>query len=157
MRTALGLSGLEYLMIDVTYLVRRWIYCSNDLWMRWFSSEEGAAGDYCDIEVALLKNIVLDDDRLVGAGLTENSFIDKLRVIYPVAINESRQMCIAQRAGNIFCSPCVISMSAGDALRVESVNTVGVMQNGRPYVEVLYGGGYFLESPDVVDFAICVD
>jgi len=31
---------------------------------------------------------------------------------------------------------------------------MGAMDGGRPYVEVAFGDGYILESPDLVEFAI---
>gem|GEM_PF-6931977 len=31
---------------------------------------------------------------------------------------------------------------------------MGIMQNGKPYVEVTYGDGYFLESPDLLEFVV---
>jgi hypothetical protein len=142
-------------MIDVTALVRQWILCSNDLWSRWFASTERGASEFLGIELALLDAMVLERGDLSCKGLSIENFFEKLHVIYPTSINHQvKQLCLAQRTGNIFCKPHTVSVSAGDKFRVKSIDTMGTMQGGRPYVEVQFGDGYILESPDSVDFFV---
>lgn len=142
-------------MTDLTVLLRQWISCSNDLWSRWFSSTESGASEFPDIELALLRAMVFDKASLASKGLSVDNFFERLRVVYPSSIDdEVRQFCVVQRAGNIFCRPYCLSVSAGSTFQVRSIDTMGTMDSGRPYVEVKFDGGYILESPDFVEFAI---
>lgn len=142
-------------MIDVTALIRAWICCSNDLWLRWFASEERGASEFSCIEMALLNAMVLDRGGLSSKGLSPENFFERLRAIYTVSINEQiRQLCVVQRSGNVFCRPQSVSAQAGTIFHVKSIDTMGTMENGRPYVEIDFGNGYVLESPDLVEFAI---
>jgi hypothetical protein len=142
-------------MINVTTLVRQWIYCSNDLWSRWFASTESGAHQFSDVELALLSAMVLERGDLSRMGVTVENFFERLLVIYPNSINEqTRQFCVVQNSGNIFCKPQIVSMPSGSKFKVESIDTIGTMDDGRPYVEVEFGNGYLLESPDSIEFAI---
>ena len=142
-------------MIDVTVLVRQWIRCSNDLWSRWFASTESGASEFPDIEVALLNAMVLERGGLSSNGLSLENIFERLRVIYPTSIEEQiKQLCVVQRSGNVFCTPNSVSIQAGAILHVKSIDTMGTMEKGRAYVEVKFGDGYILESPDSVEFAI---
>lgn len=145
-------------MIDVTDLVRQWICCSNDLWVRWFSSKEAGVSEFPGIELALLNAMVLERGALSCKGVSIESFFERLWVIYPMSIDDQiRQFCVVQRSGNVFCRPHSVSFSAGSKFHVKSIDTMGTMENGRPYVEVKFGDGYLLESPDLVDFSITLD
>jgi hypothetical protein len=158
MRLALVLSGREETrMISLTDLMGRWISCSNDLWLRWFATMENGADEFIDVERFLLRILVLEkgDQRL--REFSAEQLFEKLRVIYRIPVNESRQICIRQRAGNVFCSGHVVSISKGDAFKIKSIDTMGTMQDGKPYVEVAYGDGYLLESPDLVEFVVDLD
>jgi hypothetical protein len=142
-------------MTDVTALVRHWISCSNDLWSRWFASTDTGASEFPGIELALLNAMVLERGDLSCKGLSTENFFEKLRVIYPTSMNDQiKQLCVVQRSGNVFCRPHSVSVSAGNILRVKSIDTMGTMQNGQPYVEVKFGDGYLLEVPDSLEFAI---
>ncbi len=142
-------------MIDVTALVREWICCSNDLWSRWFASAGRGASEFPGIEMALLNAMVLERGGLSSKGLSAENFFESMRAIYPVSIDEkTRQLCVVQRSGNVFCRPHSMSVQAGARFHVKSIDTMGTMENGRPYVEIEFGDGYILESPDSVEFAI---
>lgn len=142
-------------MTDVTGLVLQWIRCSNELWSRWFSSTERGASEFPSVELALLKAMVLERGGLSCEGLSPENFFEKLWAIYPTCMgDEVRQLCVVQRSGNVFCRPRGVSIAAGEKFRVKSIDTMGTMDDGRPYVEVAFGDGYILESPDSVDFAI---
>jgi hypothetical protein len=142
-------------MTDVTALVRHWINCSNDLWLRWFSSTERGASEFLNIELALLNVMVLERGGFLETGWSIENFFEKLWAIYPMSIDDQvRQLCVVQRAGNVFCRPYSLSVSTGEKFRVKSIDTMGTMENGRPYIEVKFGDGYILESPDSIEFAI---
>jgi hypothetical protein len=98
--------------------------------------------------------MVLESGDLNCAGLSAENFCKRLRVTYPIAVQESRQLCIEQNSGNVFCSPNDVSIKEGDVFRVRLIDTMGTMESGRPYVEVLYGDGYILESPLAVEFVV---
>lgn len=142
-------------MIHVTALIRDWIRCSNDLWSRWFASTAKGASEFPDIERALLNAMVLERGGLSSKGVSPENIFQRMRVVYAVPIDEqTRQLCVVQRSGNVFCRPEIVSARAGSQFEVKSIDTMGTMQNSRPYVEVKFGGGYILESPDSVDFVI---
>jgi hypothetical protein len=142
-------------MIDVTALIRDWICCSNDLWLQWFASAERGASEFPSIEMALLNAMVLERGGLSRNGLSPENIFERMRAIYPVSVVEqTRQLCVVQRSGNVFCRPHSVSAQAGAKFRVKSIDTMGTMENGRPYVEIEFGDGYILESPDSVEFAI---
>lgn len=158
MLLALALSEQEESeVMPLTDLVYRWIACSNDLWIRWFSSSENGADEFPDIERFLLMHLVFEksDHRL--RNISAEDFFDKLRVTYRSSVDELRQTCVKQRAGNIFCTSSDVSISRGEVFKVRSIDTMGIMQNGQPYVEVVYGDGYLLESPDLLEFLVELD
>jgi hypothetical protein len=141
-------------VIPLTDLVCRWVACSNDMWLRWFASIENSADEFIDVDKYLLNLLVLEKSKPSLRNLSTEQFFDKLRVVYRSSVDASRQVCVRQRAGNIFCSGRAVSISKGDVFKVKSIDTMGTMQNGKPYVEVVYGEGYLLESLDLLDFVI---
>ena len=142
-------------MTNVTGLVLQWIRCSSELWARWFSSTARGASEFNGVELALLKAMVLERGDLSPKDLSPENLFEKLWVIYPTGIGDRvRQFCVVQRSGNVFCKPRIVSIAAGEKFRVKSIDTMGAMDGGRPYVEVAFGDGYILESPDLVEFAI---
>jgi hypothetical protein len=142
-------------MTSVTALVLQWIHCSNDLWSRWFAATERGASEFPEVELALLQVMVLDRGNLSSKDLSPENFFEKLWVIYPTRIDgQVRQLCVVQRSGNVLCRPHSVSIAAGDEFKVKSIDTMGTMENGRPYIELAFGDGYILEAPDSVEFAI---
>lgn len=142
-------------MIDVTALVKVWIRCSNELWMRWFISTKSGASEFPEIELALLNAMVIERSGLSSKGLNVKNFFERLRIVYPGAVDEQvRQHCVVQRHGNVFCSPRVVSFPSQTYFYVRSIDTMGTMEDGRPYIEVKFDDGFILESPDSVDFII---
>ncbi|MBU2571908.1 MAG: hypothetical protein KJ725_18135 [Gammaproteobacteria bacterium] len=108
-------SGPEEIkVIYLTDLMYRWIACSNDLWLRWFASMKNGANEFIDVERFLLDFLVIEkiDQRL--NGISPDQFFDMMRVIYRVSVNESRQICVRQRAGNVFCKGGTVSILKGD-------------------------------------------
>lgn len=144
-----------YRVIDVTRSVRQWICCSHDLWARWFAAREDGVSEFSGVELALLSAMVLESRSLSPEGLSSSRFFERLFVSYAEPIeDQTRQVCVVQRAGNVFCRSQRISVPAKSKLHVESIDTMGTMGNGMPLVEVKFGAGYFLESPDRLDFCI---
>jgi hypothetical protein len=105
--------------------------------------------------MALLKAMVLERGNLSCRDLSLENLFERLWMIYPSSIDEQvRQLCVVQRSVNVFCRPHRVSVVAGERFRVKSIDTMGTMENGRPYIEVAFGDGYILESPESVEFAI---
>lgn len=101
--------------------------------------------------------MVLESGSLAPEGLSSSRFFENLLVSCAEPIeDQTRQVCVVQRAGNVFCRPQSISVPAESKLHVESIDTMGTMGNGMPYVEVKFRDGYFLESPDLLDFCIAL-
>jgi hypothetical protein len=139
-------------VIDITNLIRQWLLCSSDLWMRWFKDRENGADEFISIEEALLDVMVIQKLGLDLKGVSTDTFIKQLRVKYVFPVDDIRQLCIKQHAGNIYCSPKSVTIPDGSIQRVKAIDTMGTMLNDKPYVEVVFGKGFILESPDALDF-----
>ena len=135
-------------MAVVTDAVQQWISCCNDLWLRWFSTRENGADEFLVIEDVLLRIFVLEKKWPQDTNLSTDQFFEKLLVMYPKSVNESRQTCTKQRAGNVFCRTQPVAITENSIFKVKSIDTMGTMQNGQPYVEVVFGKGYILEQPE---------
>jgi hypothetical protein len=141
-------------MTVVTESILHWINCSNDVWLRWFSSRENSFEEFLDVQNYLFNLFVLNPLVAENIEVSEALFYEKLRGVYRASIDEPRQFCVKQRAGNVFCSSNLISIQKGDSLRVKLIDPIGTMSGGIPYVELVYGKGYVLESLNCIDFIL---
>ncbi len=142
-------------MQDITILIQTWILCCNDVWGRWFLSYGKKIDDFEEVESALFCTFVLNPLKLSPTIDLDEVFYSKLRVRYLDDAHESRQVCIQQRGGNVFCKPEVVALEGGREYRVRNVDVVGVMMDGHPYVEVVIGQRFILESPENLRFFFC--
>ena len=116
-------------MIEVTELIHEWIKCSNDLWARWFVTRENGADEFTDIESALLNVMVINHINSPISQQSTDSFFKRLRVRYVAPVNDFRQVCIKQTAGNIFCQSKLTAISEGIVFMVKAIDTMGTMMN----------------------------
>jgi len=138
-------------MPDLTKSIQQWIACSNDIWRNWFSDRPDGQHEFSMLETVLLDVLVIN--QLGGnQSLTKDEFIAKLNVSYALPINEVRQLCNKQKAGNIFCRPQLVSIPQGSVYAVKSIDTTGQMMDGRPYIELAYESGFILEFVDALEF-----
>ena len=118
---------------------------------------QGGADEFLPVELALLNSMILKKIGLSTEGVSAENFFERLRVLYLAPVDEElRQYCVVQRSNNVFCTPRRISILLGKEFRVKSIDTMGTMQNGLPYVEIVFADGYLLESPDSITFVLAV-
>ena len=141
-------------MKDISRFIHLWIACCNDLWRNWFANRNNGAYDCAEIEELLFHILVT---RSLGEAVSNSKtqqFFDRLRVQYLSDFQGERQVCVAQKAGNIFCKTEAITLKKGTAYRIKSIDTMGTMMNSEPYVEVIVGEKFVLESPKNLRFLL---
>lgn len=139
-------------MTDITNLINQWLFCSNDIWSKWFSERENGAEEFYAVNELLLEVLVFNNLGLGENETLEDTFFAKLRVEYLQPVNDTRQLCNKQKAGNVFCSAEKVSIQDGSIYFVKDIDALGTMMHGKPYVEVFYKDGYILESPSILKF-----
>jgi len=139
-------------MKDISQLIYFWIACCNDLWRKWFAIRSNGSYDFPEIERILFQILVMRSlDKIISTSKAED-LIDKLRVQYVSEIQEDRQVCVTQKSGNVFCKSEYINLKKGIDYRVKSIDTIGTMMDSQPYVEVIVGEKFVLESPKNLRF-----
>jgi hypothetical protein len=141
-------------MKDVTELFQLWIACSNSLWRQWFSCRANGADDYAEIEQVLFCVLVLRPLNQAVTNLPLQAILSQIRVQYVNDVQEQRQVCSMQKAGNIFCKTEPVALTQGIDYMIRDVDTMGTMMNSEPYVEVIVKKGFVLESPNNVRFLL---
>ena len=140
------------MMKDITQIVCFWFECCRDVWRRWFKDRNEGAHEFVSIEQLLLETLVSDKLSEEGKVFVREEFFRHLQVRYRQEIVESRSFCVRQKAGNIFCKSREIRIPAGSIYSVRSMDTVGTMLDGVPYVEVEMDDGYILEPTENLEF-----
>jgi len=138
-------------MNDISELINNWIVCTNDVWKRWFAGRGYEAGDFSEVSGALFEAIVCSKMEQ-GAAMVPSTFMQSVAVKYRRAVNETRQICVVQRAGNVFCEPRLVQVHEGDVFAVRDIDPCGMMLDGEPYVEVDRGKSFLLEDPKNLSF-----
>jgi len=133
-------------MVDISQDVMSWVKCCRDLWTRWFENRDDGDDEFPEVENALFSALVLS-----RVGVEQRPTLDaiypRLSVTYINGVAASRSVCRAQKAGNILCSPRDVESSAGATFSVRSIDCLGIMLDGEPYVELQLDGGEFLLEP----------
>ena len=135
-------------MKDISKLICLWISCCNDLWRTWFLNRINGAYDFSEIENVLFRVLVMRSLGQDAFTVTLQDFLGRMRVQYKSDFHENRQVCVTQRSGNVFCKTEIISLKKGTNYRIRNIDTVGTMMNSAPYVDVIVGKKFVLESPD---------
>lgn len=145
-------------MIDVTESLRNWMSCSNRLWREYFIHKDNASDRFVPIESALFEALVIRDlEEIRFSTFSSASVFDHLRVEYLIDVDGTRQLCVIQKAGNVFCKQEAVSISRGSIYKIKSVDTMGTMLDGNPYAEIIFPGGYILETPRILRFFLDID
>ena len=135
-------------MKDVTDLVVHWFKCSNDTWSRWFADREDGADEYISIESAMLVSLVIDKLRASRSGLSRDTgdrLFESLRVSYVRSVDDHRVLCREQKGGNVYGESVKVEIPEGSLHRIKSLDSMGTMLDGVPYVELIYDDGFILE------------
>ena len=141
-------------MKDVSELFYNWIACSNELWRKWLISRVKHTYECVEIEDALFRVLVTRSLDQSASTLTLQNLLGQLRVQYINDVQEDRQVCVTQKAGNIFCKTEKVTIQKGTDYIVKSIDTMGTMMNSEPYAEVIVGNKFILESPKNLRFLL---
>jgi|AAUQ01.1.fsa_nt_gi hypothetical protein len=136
----------------ITEKIIKWIQCSHSAWSNCFFENIDNRFEFHVIEKAYLELIVLNP-----LNIKKEQFKELLFVKYKKDINDIRVVCKKQKAGNIFCKSKKIFIDKNSYYLVKSVDTIGELLNGLPYIEVFISKEeYFLETSfkTLVDFVI---
>ena len=135
-------------MIDITKDIMTWISCCNNLWINIFKKNEDGLHDFYEIENALFSTLVISKlDIDINVALDE--FYKFLIVEYQVSVDTNRQVCVQQKAGNIFCKNKCLSIKKGAVYPVNNIDSTGQMQSGNPCVQLKIDSNKFiLERPE---------
>lgn len=132
-------------MKDVTELVLHWFKCSNDIWFRWFADREDGADEYISVESALLDSLVIDKLCIGRSDLPGGELFESLRVTYVRSVDDHRVLCHEQKNGNVYGESVKVEIPEGSLHRIKSLDSMGTMLDGVPYVELIYNDGFILE------------
>ena len=141
-------------MNDVSDLIYFWITCSNDLWRKYFLNRPNGADEFPEIEDALFRVIVVRSVFQVAPTLMLGNLPGLICVHYRSDLMGERQVCHRQKAGNIFCWTEMVTLEKKTEYVVKSIDTMGTMMDSDPYVEVIVGEKFILESPKNLRFLL---
>lgn len=144
-------------MKNITVPVLKWVECSNELWLKWFKDRTHGAYTFAEVEDKLCEIFVCSE---VGELLNEQrkeNFFSKMRVQYLRSINETRQICVRQRSGNIICAPRLVDIDRNSIYKISTIDAAGTMLDSKPYVEVIWTEGVLLEFIENLEFFFVVE
>lgn len=107
-----------------------------------------------EVEDVLFRILVIRSLNQAESTPTVQNLLARLRVQYVSDFQENRQVCTTQKAGNIFCKTEVVTLKKGTDYRIKNIDTMGTMMNSEPYVEVIVGERFVLESPKNLRFLL---
>jgi hypothetical protein len=142
------------MMKDISQLIHFWIVCCNDLWRKRFENRNNGGHDCAEIEESLFHILVARPLGQAASTSTMKVLLDRLRVQYVSDFQEDRQVCVTQKAGNIFCKTETITLKKGTDYRIKSIDTMGTMMDSEPYVEVIIGEKFVLDYPRNLRFLL---
>lgn len=129
--------------------------CCKEVWMKYFSSNENGDDEFCEVEEALFSTLVLSNIKLVERPKLRACY-PLLRGVYKHDVADERSVCKRQKAGNIFCQSKKITYSKNTSLPIRSIDVLGTMLDGEPYVELIITNQEFILEP-LVNLDIKID
>lgn len=133
-------------MIDITQYVLVWLACCKEVWERWFKELDNSEDKFYEVEQVLFSSLVVSAVN-VDNRLSLSDFYKKLSAAYKDDIDGYRSICKQQKAGNIFCENKVVRFSKGTVFSVKSIDFMGTMLDGKPYVELQVNDKEFVLEP----------
>lgn len=139
-------------MNNISELVHNWIGCSNTLWKSGFLRRPNGAYDYVQVNALLFRALVSNRmERALNATSLE-SLLPRLCVKYFRNIEEKRQVCTIQKAGNIYCQTENVFMKKEVRYKIKDIDAIGTMMDSMRYVEVIVENKFVLKSPENIYF-----
>ncbi|MFT4926246.1 MAG: hypothetical protein ACI8WB_002344 [Phenylobacterium sp.] len=133
-------------MQDITSNVKIWIACCRDVWGKWFVELEDGEDEFLAVEEALLSALVLA--KIEGDSRPSiDKFYEAMKATYKIDINDFRSVCSIQKAGNTYCKSEKIVLSKAQEFDVKSIDSIGVILDGIPYVELQLEVNKFILEP----------
>lgn len=133
-------------MVDMTDQVLVWLTCCEEVWNRWFNELDSGEDEFGEVEQALFSSLVLSTTNIIDRPSLPDCY-KLLSGVYRADVDGYRSVCKQQKAGNIYCESRVMKFKKGEKLPVKSIDFMGRMLDGSPYVELELNDKEFILEP----------
>lgn len=120
--------------------------CCKEMWNTWFANLENGNDEFLEVEEALFSTLVLSHLELTKRP-SLNEVYPLLKGIYKEDVKADRSVCAKQKAGNIYCQSKKIFYQKNTSLPIKSIDFMGTMLDGEPYVELFINNEEYLLEP----------
>ncbi|WP_295628492.1 hypothetical protein [uncultured Nitrosomonas sp.] len=141
-------------MIDITPHILVWLACCKEVWGNWYKKLDNGEDEFGEVEQALFSSLVLSSINMVNRPDLDKCY-KLLFAVYKADVEDYRSVCTKQKSGNIYCESKVIKFDKDTVLPIKAIDSIGTMQEGKPYVELkINEHEYILESIDNLSIKI---